>query len=69
MNQEEYISTADVAQKMQVHTRTVCRWILAGYLKATRPAGVKEWRITRADFKKFLQSGIPARKRGKHENP
>jgi excisionase family DNA binding protein len=47
-----FFSIAEVAERLNVSTRTVRRWIAAGDLMAHRIGGVV--RIAKADFRLFL---------------
>ncbi|MEQ8542029.1 MAG: helix-turn-helix domain-containing protein [Coleofasciculus sp. D1-CHI-01] len=49
----QLLTTAEVAQRLRVHQRTVQRWISSGRLPATK-VGPRIWRISPEDLKKFL---------------
>ena len=49
---EEYLTRGDVAKRLAVTEPTVSRWLRAGKLRGMK-AG-KEWRITLADYERFL---------------
>lgn len=50
------LTTAEVAEQLRVHPRTVQRWLLSGRLRATR-TGPKVWRIREEDLNAFLEAG------------
>ena len=53
---EEQFSTAKVAQRYQVHPRTVRRWIDVGYFPNAMklsPAQRSDWRIPAGDVEAF----------------
>ena len=53
---EEHLSTAKVAQRYQVHPRTVRRWIDVRYFPNAMklsPAQRSDWRIPASDVEEF----------------
>lgn len=56
MTKNEFITTAEVAEKLSVHPRTVYNWIKGKHLKASKPAGSKKWLILRTDLEKFIKN-------------
>lgn len=53
---KEFITTTEVAERLEVHQRTVYNWITRGLIKATKPTGSKKWLILRTDFEKFIKN-------------
>ncbi len=51
---EGYLTTSEVARRAGAAQDTVLAWIGKGLLPATRPQGVKGWRIRPADLEAFL---------------
>jgi excisionase family DNA binding protein len=56
--EQEYLTTNDIANRLKVTRQSVVNWIKHGKLKATKPAGVKEFRISKDDYLSFLKNGI-----------
>ncbi|MDQ3832947.1 MAG: helix-turn-helix domain-containing protein [Actinomycetota bacterium] len=54
MTEEQMYSLDDVAERLQVSTQTVRRWIKAGQLHAYKPG--LEWRIRPSDLDDFLET-------------
>jgi excisionase family DNA binding protein len=52
---EQFLTTNEIAQILRVHQRTVQRWISSNRLKATK-VGPKILRVRREDLNKFLES-------------
>lgn len=50
--QDRLLTPAEIADKLQVHERTVHRWIKDGKLQAIRIE--RFWRIEQKDFQTFL---------------
>ena len=50
----EHLTVAQVAEHLNVTTKTVRRWIAAGGLKATR-VGPKALRVSQGDLQDFLE--------------
>ena len=49
-----FMTVNDVAAQLQVHPRTVKRWITEGQLAAFKLGDRAGWRISEEDFQKFL---------------
>ena len=54
MAAERFLSTEEVAERLQVDEQTVRRWIKSGKLEAFKPG--REWRIAPAAFEALLES-------------
>ena len=65
MNRRSYVSLAEtmdkhlltppqVAERLQVNERTVTQWLRKGYLRGFKIG--KEWRVSEADLKTFLEA-------------
>ncbi|NJK49027.1 helix-turn-helix domain-containing protein [Candidatus Gracilibacteria bacterium] len=52
---EQFLTTSEIAEILRVHQRTVQRWISSNRLKATK-VGPKILRVRKQDFDKFLES-------------
>jgi excisionase family DNA binding protein len=52
---EQFLTTSEIAKILRVHQRTVQRWISSNQLKATK-VGPKILRVRRQDFNEFLAS-------------
>ncbi len=55
----QLLTAAQVAERLQLHERTVTRWLRRGYLRGFKLG--KEWRILPDDLRAFLEasSNIP----------
>lgn len=56
IEEPEFLTTADVAERLGVTGRTVRNWIFCGRIRAIK-AGVREWRIPVWEFERFLRCG------------
>jgi excisionase family DNA binding protein len=54
MVEEKLLTPAQVANRLQIHERTVTRWLRDGYLRGFKLG--KEWRIAPADLESFMDS-------------
>ena len=52
MVDEKLLTPAQVAGRLQIHERTVTRWLRDGYLRGFKLG--KEWRIAPADLQSFM---------------
>jgi excisionase family DNA binding protein len=52
MAEQSLLTPAQVAERLQIHERTVTRWLREGYLRGFKLG--KEWRISPADLKAFM---------------
>jgi excisionase family DNA binding protein len=52
--EDQFLSTEEVAERLQVDEQTVRRWIKSGKLEAFKPG--REWRISPAAFETLLES-------------
>jgi len=50
----EYYTPKQIAEKLNVHPRTIRRWIREGRLRAIQP-GPRTYRIAKEDFESFLE--------------
>lgn len=50
---EQWLTTREIAEVLRVHQRTVQRWISSSRLKATK-VGPKIWRVCKQDLDNFL---------------
>ncbi len=53
MAEEKLLTPVQVAGRLQIHERTVTRWLRDGYLRGFKLG--KEWRIAPADLSAFLE--------------
>ncbi len=53
MAEEKLLTPAQVADRLQIHERTVTRWLRDGYLRGFKLG--KEWRIGPADLSAFME--------------
>ena len=53
MSDEKLLTPAQLAERLQIHERTVTRWLRDGYLRGFKLG--KEWRIAPADLESFMQ--------------
>jgi excisionase family DNA binding protein len=56
MGEDEYLTADQVAAKLQLHTRTVRRLLVSGELPGKKIGG-KEWRVSAAALKAYIESG------------
>ncbi len=54
MVEEKLLTPAQVADRLQIHERTVTRWLRGGYLRGFKLG--KEWRIAPSDLHAFMDS-------------
>jgi excisionase family DNA binding protein len=53
MAEEKLSTAAQVAERLQIHERTVTRWLRDGYLRGFKLG--KEWRISAEDLQLFME--------------
>ncbi len=53
MAEQKLLTPAQVAERLQIHERTVTRWLRDGYLRGFKLG--KEWRIAPADLDSFME--------------
>jgi excisionase family DNA binding protein len=53
MAEEKLLTPAQVAERLQVHERTVTRWLRDGYVRGFKLG--KEWRISPTDLSAFME--------------
>ena len=51
---ERTLTVEEVAERLQVHPETVRRWLRDGKLQGTRLGRRAGWRITEAEYQRFL---------------
>ncbi len=56
MSEAEYLTAEQVAEKLQLHPRTVRRLLATGELPGKKVGG-KEWRISAAALKAYMEGG------------
>ena len=54
----EYLTTQAAAQRLQVSTQTVRRWLKDGHLKGTRLSDRAGYRIPREEIERVLRDGF-----------
>ena len=54
MNDKKLLTPLDVADRLQVHERTVTRWLRNNHLRGFKIG--KEWRISPNDLQTFLET-------------
>ena len=52
MAEDKLLTPAQVAERLQIHERTVTRWLRDGYLRGFKLG--KEWRIAPSDLELFM---------------
>ena len=55
MNNEKLLTPVDIANRLQVHERTVTQWLRKGHLRGFKVG--KEWRVSVEDLEAFLEAG------------
>ncbi len=53
MIEEKLLTPVQVADRLQIHERTITRWLRDGYLRGFKLG--KEWRIAPADLNAFME--------------
>ncbi len=61
MSEGEYLTADQVAEKLQMHPRTVRRLLANGELPGKKVGG-KEWRISAAALKAYMEGSPRSRK-------
>jgi excisionase family DNA binding protein len=56
MAEDEYLTAGQAAEKLQLHPRTVRRLLVDGELPGKK-IGAKEWRISAAALKSYIEGG------------
>ncbi len=51
----QLLTAAQVAERLQLHERTVTSWLRQGYLRGFKLG--KEWRVSPDDLQAFLEAG------------
>lgn len=54
---DRYLTPAEIAEKLQVHERTVHRWLTSGKLKGIKLE--RFWRVKPEEFEAFLAQHEP----------
>lgn len=60
---DTFLTVDEIAKDLKVERRTVIGWIVSGNLRAFKPGGGRFWRITRADFQRFIKGGADFREK------
>lgn len=60
---DTFLTVNEIAERLKVERRTVIRWIVSGKLRAFKPGGGRFWRVTRADFQRFIKGGTHFREK------
>ncbi len=53
MTEDKLLTPPQVAQRLQVHERTVTQWLRRGHLRGFKIG--KEWRVSSRDLEAFLE--------------
>lgn len=56
MPEDEYLTSEEVAAKLKMHIRTVRRLLATGELPGKKIGG-KEWRISAASLREYIENG------------
>jgi excisionase family DNA binding protein len=54
---DDFLTLKEVEGLLKVKRRTVIRWISGGKLKAFKPGDGRVWRVSRANFQRFIKAG------------
>ncbi len=54
MVEEKLLTPTQVAEHLQIHERTITRWLRDGYLRGFKLG--KEWRVSPEDLQLFMES-------------
>ena len=54
---DRFLTVDDICLLLKVERHTVAGWISSGKLRAFKPGGGRVWRVTRADFQRFIKGG------------
>ena len=60
---DTFLTVNEIAKDLKVERRTVIRWVESGQLHAFKPGGGRFWRVTRADFQRFIKGGVHFREK------
>ena len=63
MASTKWITTKDVAERLNIHVETVRRWVRVGDLRAVSIGGKGGYRIKEKDLDDFLQSRVRTKKK------
>ena len=50
-----FLTVDEICRLLKVERHTVAGWIESGKLRAFKPGGGRFWRVTRADFQRFIK--------------
>jgi excisionase family DNA binding protein len=56
IDEDPWLSTAEIARELRVHPSTVRLWVSSGRLAAVR-AGARKWRVRRSEVQRMLRAG------------
>jgi excisionase family DNA binding protein len=62
MANDAWLTTAQVAERLQVHPQTVLRWLRSGALPGRALGGKAGWRVRAADVERFMAEDGPRRR-------
>lgn len=65
---EKYITVDQAAKMAGLRRETILRKIYSKDLRASKPAGIRSWRITVSDFESFMSKGENKAKEQSLEN-
>ena len=65
---DEYMTVDQVAKRAGLRRETILRKIYSKDLRASKPAGVRSWRISSSDFESFMNKGQNKKKEQNLEN-
>ncbi len=57
MEQDEFLTVEEAAQRLKVHDQTIRRWVRSGYLAGTLISRRAGWRISSAAVQRLLTDG------------
>jgi excisionase family DNA binding protein len=56
MSNEKWITTKEIATRLDIHVETVRRWLRTGALRGVHVGGQSGYRIREKDLEEFLRS-------------
>jgi len=63
MASKKWITTKDVADRLNIHVETVRRWVRVGALRAVSIGGKGGYRIREKDLNDFLKSRVVTKRK------
>jgi excisionase family DNA binding protein len=64
MADDAWLTTAQVATRLQVHPQTVLRWLRSGALPGRALGGKAGWRVRATDVARFMENQSPRHRTG-----